>query len=122
MARQRLGKRFSPKVRGRFVATFARYGYRLTRHGVKTSVLLMDVRDAVRGDPLCSHVWIVPSKPFDDLELEPGDDVAFNALVREYQKNTPFLNGNGRHETELDWELVHLRNVRVSKRIEGDSE
>jgi len=74
------------KVRARFRATVGGFGQRTSYGHPKPMVLLTDVRDAQHGHVLTDHVWFDRRKWVDDLDLQPGDEIEFDARVGPYVK------------------------------------
>lgn len=71
-------------VRQSFSATFVRFGSKPAFKGppIKTA-LFYDITDAT-GKVLTDHVWMVVGKQIAELDLQPGDEIAYTARVTEY--------------------------------------
>lgn len=69
-------------VRQTFVATFERFG---KKNGFKgypvTTLLFNDVKDKY-GTVFCDHIWFTMCKGFEELNLQEGDKVSFDARVK----------------------------------------
>ena len=73
-------------VRKRFIATFERYGKKAAYKGLPiTTLLFLNLRD-VHGDKFCDHVWFTTCKGFEQYEFNEGDNISFDARVKEYYK------------------------------------
>lgn len=73
------------KVRARFRATVSGFGQRSSYGHPKPMVLLVNVRDE-HGRQMTDHVWFDRRKWVDDLNLQPGDEIEFDARVGSYSK------------------------------------
>jgi hypothetical protein len=102
-------------LRGRFSATFVRFGAKKAYKGppIKTA-LFRDVRDEA-GNQVTDHVWMVVGKQLEELALAEGDRIQFEARVASYVKGY-----RGRREDDdlptqaLDYKLsrpTHLRKL-----------
>jgi len=95
------------KVRARFRATVAGFDQRTSYGHPKPMVLLKDVRDAQHGQVLTDHVHFDRRKWVDDLGLQPGDKIEFDARVGSYVKGYA-------GERRVDYKLNHP--TRIIKR------
>jgi hypothetical protein len=82
--REELAKRDG--LRGRFFATFVRFGTKTAYRGapIKTC-LLRDVKDEA-GTIVTDHLWMVCGIQLERLEMKPGDIIYFMARVSVYTK------------------------------------
>jgi hypothetical protein len=95
-------------LRGRFSATFVRFGTKKAYKGppIKTA-LFRDVRDEA-GNQATGHVWMVVGKQLEELGLAAGDHIQFEARVASYVKGY-----RGRREDDdlpavaTDYKLSH---------------
>lgn len=71
--------------RATFSATFERFGIKNGYRGPQHTILLTDVCDAT-GTPVCDHLWFNLTQGFEELALEPGDRIQFDARVKKYVK------------------------------------
>lgn len=99
--------------RGDFTATFERFGKKAGFKGYPVMTLLFkDVRDK-SGKVSTEHIWFTMGKQFKELNLKPGDKIAFVARIVPYEKGY-----KGYHDTfaaplvELDYKLAFPTNVR----------
>lgn len=76
-------------------------------------VLLRNVCCATHGQLLTDHVWFDRRKWVDELELQPGDEIEFDARVRPYMKG--YADARRR-----DYKLAHP--TRIIKRSAQPSE
>ncbi len=74
--------------RGRFSATFRRFGVRRHREHAERTALLLDIRDE-SGAIVADHIWVLVGVHFGNLNLTPGDEVFFSARVTKYRKRNP---------------------------------
>jgi len=94
-------------IRGTFTGTFIRLGLKRGWKGKPdTTVLLKNVSDA-NGKRVTDHVWMNYTTGFDDIVLNEGDRVIFDARVKEYVKGYQGRDG----ELELDYKLSHPTKV-----------
>lgn len=72
--------------RGKFTATFARFGSKTAYKGpmIKTA-LFRDIKDE-SGEIVTDHLWFTVGKQMEALNLTPDDRVAFEARVKPYRK------------------------------------
>jgi hypothetical protein len=75
--------------RGRFSATFKKFGSARDPHRpwVRTA-LFLNVRDE-SGEVVTDHIWFRLGELFGRLNLQPGDEVFFLARVKKYWKRNP---------------------------------
>ena len=99
-------------VRGTFTGTFIRLGLKPGWKGIPDqTVLLKDIRD-INGKKVASHVWMNYTTEFDDIVLNEGDRVIFNARVKEYIKGYQGRDEWGMDgELEIDYKLSHPTKV-----------
>ncbi len=74
--------------RGSFTATFKRTGIRKNSFGVAVTVLFIDLRDEA-GTLVTDHLWFLRGKQMDELKLQPGERISFEATVTSYYKRAP---------------------------------
>jgi hypothetical protein len=75
--------------RGRFRATFQRFGSkRDPRYPQCMTALFLAVRDE-SGEIVTDHLWFDVGDQLRRLELQPGDEVFFVARVQKYRKRNP---------------------------------
>jgi len=72
-------------VRDIFTGTFERFGVKNGWAGVEKTVLLKDIKNK-NGDIISDHLWFNFTKGFENLQLEKGDIIQFEARVKEYYK------------------------------------
>lgn len=72
-----------------FTGIYDRVGYKPGYRGSARSmtVLLKDIRN-IKGEFLTAHVWLNYTKRLQELNLNKGDRVEFQARVKEYRKNS----------------------------------
>lgn len=99
-------------VRGTFTGTFVRLGLKRGWKGIPDpTVLLHNVRDA-NGEKVANHVWMNYTTGFDDIVLNEGDRVVFDARVKEYVKGYQGRDEWGMDgELEIDYKLSHPTKV-----------
>jgi hypothetical protein len=99
--------------RGLFTGTLARFGQKKAYKGppIKTA-LLRDVKNA-RGEHMTDHLWFKVGLQMERLNLQPGDEISFEARV------TPYIKGyRGRRDDddlpplEKDYRLSFPRNFK----------
>jgi hypothetical protein len=71
--------------RARYRAVFECFHSRTSFGYEVKSLILRDVTDAA-GNPVCDHLWFRRGKQFDELQLQPGDRVEFEARAGSYLK------------------------------------
>lgn len=97
-------------ARKRFIATFVKFGSKKGFKGRTIKTLLFnDVRDK-NGKTYCDHIWFTINLQFERLNLKPGDDISFDARVKEYWKGY-----RGHKDVDKpvskDYKLSHPNNV-----------
>lgn len=98
--------------RKRFIATFERFGLKSGYQGRQIKTLLfVNVRDS-QGKVYTDHIWFTNNKQFDQLNLKEGDNICFDARVKEYWKGYK----GRREDLELppvskDYRLSHPNNI-----------
>ncbi len=75
--------------RGRFRATFKKFGSARDPHRpwVRTA-LFINVCDEA-GEVVTDHIWFRVGQQFGRLNLQPGDEIFFVARVKKYRKRNP---------------------------------
>ncbi|HLJ25300.1 MAG TPA: hypothetical protein VKY85_01170 [Candidatus Angelobacter sp.] len=112
--------------RGRFLATFGRFGEKKGFKGypIRTA-LFQNIRDEV-GTVVADHLWFRVGKRLDELKLEPGDEIEFFARVAPYKKGY-----RGRRDDfdlpppSIDYGLrfpTHVRKVKPPREFVDDVE
>jgi hypothetical protein len=109
-------------VRSTFTGTFVRLGLKKGWKGVPDqTVLLKDIRD-ITGKKVASHVWMNFTTGFDDIVLNEGDRVIFDARVKEYIKGYQGQDEWGMDgELEIDYRLSHPTKVNRLAKTEMDT-
>jgi len=111
-------------ARGCYTGTFSRFGAKSAYKGppLKT-VLLVELKDEM-GREVCDHLWFNFTKEFEAANLQPGDQVRFNARSKPYWKG---YRGHRYDDDEMrtvakDYKLSHPTKVTVVRRAsdEGD--
>lgn len=98
-------------ARVRFIATFVRFGKKSSFGYEKTTLLFENVRDR-NGKEYCDHIWFTDGLQFQRLNLQAGDNICFDARVKEYWKGY-----RGRRELDeykpitKDYKLSHPNNI-----------
>lgn len=99
-------------VRMRFTATFERYGSKAAFKGAPIKTLLfVDIRDKY-GKEYCDHIWFTTNKQFEQLNLETGDKISFDARVKEYYKGYKgYRDDIDLPPVSKDYKLSHPNNI-----------
>ena len=103
--------------RFRVVATVDRFGTANAYHGVKETLCLVDLRDHETGKRLTDHLWFDLGKRWRDLDLCPGDRVAFDARAKAYLKGYFGRREDVHKPASVDWKLSHPRRMEVLERV-----
>lgn len=90
-------------VRATFRATVDQFGSRTSHGHYKPMIMLANVRDS-HGNVMTDHVWFDHCKWVDELNLQPGDEIQFEARVRPYLK--------GYIDKHLDYKLNRPTKIR----------
>lgn len=73
-------------LRQRFTARFVRFGSKPAYKGAPIVTLLFeDVKDKY-GKEYTDHIWFINNKGFKQLNLQPGEQISFDARVKPYIK------------------------------------
>ena len=98
--------------RARFQGTFAWFG---TKNGwqdrQEKTVLLKAMCDAT-GRRVCDHLWFNLPRAFAALNLQPGDEVVFDARVKAYEKGSFGRRWDVYKPAEVDYKLSHPTRVK----------
>lgn len=104
-------------LRSHFIGTFERFGTKSGYKGrIEQTVLLINVKDA-QGEVVTDHLWFNLTQGFATLNLQPGDEVSFDARVQPYVKGY-----QGRRDdvydrpVERDYKLSFPTRVRIANR------
>ena len=100
-------------VRKKFRAVFSRFGKKTNYHGYGgQTVLLINVRDAETDLVAADHVWFAYTKGFENVKLEPGVTLAFEARVKSYKKG--YVNRRYKiDQRRADYKLSHPTRIVV---------
>jgi hypothetical protein len=99
--------------RKKFTATFSRFGRKTNYHGyVDRTVLLTNIIDVETNAVVTDHVWFNYTKAFEELTLEHGVKVAFDARVKIYKKGYVNRKYKIDHGT-VDFKLSHPTKLRL---------
>jgi hypothetical protein len=96
-----------------FRATFSRMGKKINYHGYREDTLLLThVVDAVTNKVVADHIWFTYSKAFEKLVLKEGDQLEFEARVREYRKG--YVNRQLKvNQSKNDYKLSYPTKIKV---------
>lgn len=102
-------------TRQQFIAVFTKTGKKVNYKGYsEETILLTNIRDAATGRLLADHVWFTYSKTFQDVRMTQGDEIIFDARVKQYQKG--YVNRQaGFSSRKKDFKLSYPSNVRIYK-------
>lgn len=99
--------------RKKFRGTFIRIGKKAGFNGYsQETILLKDIADALTGEQVTDHIWLNFTKGFENIHLQPGTIVEFQARIVEYKKgykNSRFASG----EQKKDYKLSHPTQIRI---------
>lgn len=99
------GKRF------RFIATFVAYGKKKAYKGPPITTLLFEnIRDK-DGREWADHIWFTTNKQFNSLDLVEGDNISFDARVKEYWKGYKGRREDVDNPVRKDYKLSHPTNI-----------
>ncbi|OLZ11788.1 hypothetical protein [Sulfobacillus thermosulfidooxidans] len=102
------------EIRATFTATFKRFGQKPAFRGNPiTTLLFVDVLDD-QGQLVTDHIWFSLTKGFQQVHLEPGDRIQFEARVKEYLKGYRGYREDVRLEHPLvpDYKLSYPTKIR----------
>ena len=102
------------QLRLRFIATFVRFGSKKAFKGppIKT-LLFQNIRNS-KGQKYCDHLWFTINQTFERLNLQPGEEICFDARVRLYTKGYKGNRDQDYDDTKpisTDYKLSHPTNV-----------
>lgn len=109
---------FAKEENLRYTGTFVRYGC-LHKYGIRlTTVLIRNIKS--NNELVADHQWFKIDQGFDQLLLQSGDVVSFDADVAAYIKGYKGKNKQLKKEKniELDYRLTNITNVSVIKNQE----
>lgn len=102
-----------------YTGTFIRYGS-LHEYGIRfTTVLIRNIK--ANENLVADHQWFRVNQGFENMELQVGDRIVFNADVSTYVKGYLGRNKQLKKErsVELDYQLTNLKNVSISNNQES---
>lgn len=82
--RIKLAKYCGERIRLR--ATVRRFSRKSKYKNSPETIMLSDVFNAETNEKITDHIWINPRKRIGDANLDRGDIIEFNAVIREYTK------------------------------------
>lgn len=99
--------------RKKFRAVFSRFGKKVNYQGYsETTVLLTNVVDVDKKAVVTDHAWFSFTKGFENLKLEPGMIVSFEARVKAYSKG--YVNKRyGINKQKTDYRLSHPTKIEI---------
>lgn len=117
MIRKRLAG--SEGERRKFRARFERFGKKAGYTGYsETTVLLKNVTDVLTNEHVTDHLWFAFTKGFENLHLEEGMIVEFEARVKKYAKG--YVNKSyGINQRAQDYKLSHPTRIAIVQRSSG---
>jgi hypothetical protein len=98
-------------VRDCFTGEFVRFGIKNGYKGPLKTVLLKDIKDK-EGNSVCDHLWFNLTLGFENLMLQEGDRIEFNARVKQYVKGYFGYREDVYKPIEQDYKLSHPTKVR----------
>ncbi len=96
-------------------AVFERFGTRPGWKGKPLPTVLLTQLTTAAGQALCDHLWFSLTKELKALDLQPGDQVAFEGRAKTYKKgyHGPRLEyDDSLPEPGIDYKLSHPNHVR----------
>lgn len=98
-------------VRQRFTAQFVRFGTKPSYKGAPTITLLFgNVRDK-RQKQYTDHIWFTNNLGFKKLNLQPGEQISFDARVKKYTKGYRGRREDVEAPISTDYKLSHPNNI-----------
>ena len=98
-------------VRDTFVGTFVRKGTKNGYKGPLPTLLLTNIIRKSDGKHMTDHLWFNLTKAFQKANLKEGDQVQFNARVKEYEKGYKGYREDVYVPIEYDYKLSHPTKV-----------
>ncbi len=98
-------------VRAEFIATFVRYGKKSAYKGPMLTTLLFRNVKYRDGNIVCSHIWFTQTKGFRAFDFKEGDQIKFQARVKEYTKGYKGYRDDVDKPIEIDYRLSHPTNI-----------
>ena len=93
--------------RKRFRGTFVRLGKKSGYKGnSEETVLITNIIDLESNTVVADHLWFTFTKGFQELNLQPGNIVEFDARVKEYKKGYAYDVAT-RTQRKTDYKLSH---------------
>lgn len=97
-------------VRLRFKATVDKFGFKNGYKGPEPTILLIKIAsldNIIKTD----HLWMNTTKQFENLNLQKGDVIEFDARIKPYQKGYVGYREDVYKSIELDYKLSHPSKV-----------
>ena len=111
--RKELGRKEEKRLR--FRGVFERYGTKPGyRGGLKTTLLIKEIRLSETGQIIADHLWFNFTKRFQNITpLNAGDHISFDARVKKYRKGYWGHNEDRQIENppSWDWKLNYPTNI-----------
>jgi hypothetical protein len=99
--------------RKKFRGVFSRFGKRVSFQGhSETTVLLTKVVDVDKKEVVTDHAWFSFTKGFENLKLEEGMIISFEARIKSYKKG--YVNKRfGFNQQKTDYRLSHPTRIEI---------
>jgi hypothetical protein len=98
-----------------FSATFSKFGKKINFKGYsEPTILLVNVTDVEANRIVTDHIWFTVTKGFENIKLEAGTVIQFEARVKEYKKG--YTNKKyGINNKSVDYKLSHPTKISIVK-------
>jgi len=106
-------------LRKTFVGTFIKFGRKEYKGYFKITLLFKNIKRVNnQKNIITDHIWFNLTKEFDNIRLEPGDLISFDARIVEYYKGYKGYKEDLQmmKPIEKDYRLSHPRNIKKLKR------
>lgn len=102
--------------RRRYRATVGRFGEKSNNFGyyqtLEETIMFKNIIDVEKGRIITDHLWFKVGKQIDQLKLNKGDGISFDARVGQYTKGYyPNI--------KVDYKLKNMSKIVVEKRTGG---
>lgn len=95
------------EIRDTFTGEFVRTGWKSGYKGDLPTLLLINVRRKSDNKIMTDHLWFNLTKRFEQVGLNEGDKVQFDARVKKYEKGYRGYREDVYKEVENDYKLSH---------------
>ena len=101
-------------TRKKFSAIFSRIGKKTNFKGYsEETILLKEVKDLESNEIITDHIWFTYTKGFEQINLQQGVVLEFEARIKEYKKG--YVNTSYKiNHSKTDYKLSYPTKIKIS--------